>query len=235
MILAGAMAFCSVTAETQEARPSFDRKALEAALANPAPPTEEVAALIAQLGDELWTARESAAAKLRRIGVSALPALKRAYLESRDAEIPPRAERLFREIVTPRMLRDSLQIALLGIELNHAPGEPLSVGKVNDGGAAAKAGMQPDDVIVALNGKEIDYTQGSNSFRYPLWACGKGATVTLKILRDGREMELKVKLEGGDTSQLNPSALEAFEEWYWEQWFETHVKSDKRMKRSSKD
>jgi predicted metalloprotease with PDZ domain len=231
-MLTVAVAFWCATGAAQETKPTFDRKALEEALAKPSAPTEEVAALIAQLGDESWTARESASAKLRRIGVPALPALKRAYLESRDAEIPPRVERLFREIVTPRMLGETHQIALLGISLQHAPQEPIRASEVMEGGAAAKAGMQPDDVILALNGREIDFAEGTNAFRFPLWACGKGATVTLKISRDGREMNLRVKLEGGDTSQLNPSDLEAFEQWFWERWFEAHVKLDKSDKRS---
>ncbi|GEM_PF-2815558 len=232
--LAVVLAF-PVGVEAQDVKPSFDRKAVEASLQNPSPPSEEVAALIAQLGDESWTMRESASAKLQRMGVTVLPALKSAYLESRDAEIPPRVERLFREIVTPRLLRETHQIALLGISLQHSPSEPITVSEVIEGGAAAKAGIQPEDVILALNGREIDSMEGSNAFRYPLWACGKGATVTLKIARDGRELDVKVKLEGGDTSQLNPSDLDAFEQWYWERWFETHVKARKDTERSSND
>jgi predicted metalloprotease with PDZ domain len=231
-MLSVAAVFWCATGAAQEAKPTFDRKALEEALAKPSAPSEEVAALIAQLGDESWTVRESAAAKLRRIGVAALPALKRAYLESRDAEIPPRAERLFREIVTPRMLAQTHQIALLGVSLQHAPQQPIQVAEVKEGSAAAKAGLQPDDVILALNGKEIEFAEGSNALRFPLWACGKGATVTLKISRGGREMDVRVTLEDGDTSQLNPSDLEAFEEWFWERWFEAHVKSDNPSKRS---
>jgi C-terminal processing protease CtpA/Prc len=215
---------------------AINRQALEKALESPSEPSAEVAALIAKLGDESWSVRESASAKLRRLGVEVLPALKYAYHRTTDAEVRLRIEQVFQGIVTPRALRESLQIALLGIRIAASAAdsqEPIRIEKIIEGGAASKAGLQDQDEIIALNGKAIDLSNGSNGFRFPLWACGKGAVVTLKILRDGKELEVQATLEGGDTSQLLPEDLEAFEQWYWKHWFETHVKTDKSSKRSS--
>jgi serine protease Do len=57
---------------------------------------------------------------------------------------------------------------------------------------AAKAGLQPGDVITAVDGKKIDERNGMTVL---LNQHSVGDTVTLKILRDGDEQNIDVKLE----------------------------------------
>ncbi len=56
---------------------------------------------------------------------------------------------------------------------------------------ASKAGLRKDDVIVALNGKEID----GRSLRLAVSAMSPGTAVNLKILRDGAERNFSVTLD----------------------------------------
>jgi Do/DeqQ family serine protease len=63
------------------------------------------------------------------------------------------------------------------------------VGSVQRGSAAEKAGVRQGDVITALNGANVNE---ANELRNLVAATQPGTDVTLKILRDGREQELKI-------------------------------------------
>src|SRR2546428_8660781 len=65
------------------------------------------------------------------------------------------------------------------------------VNEISPGGPASKSGLQKDDVIVALNGKEID----SRSLRLTVSSMAPGTTVELKVLRDGSERKVSVTLD----------------------------------------
>ena len=58
-------------------------------------------------------------------------------------------------------------------------------------GPAAKAGLKQDDVIVSLNGKDVD----SRSLRLALASMTPGTTINLKVLRDGNELTRSVTLD----------------------------------------
>lgn len=70
------------------------------------------------------------------------------------------------------------------------------VSKVQDNSPAAKAGLKTGDVILAYNGKTLN-----NSVELSTWVAGTspGTEISLKILRNGEEKTLNVKLE-----ELNP-------------------------------
>jgi Do/DeqQ family serine protease len=65
----------------------------------------------------------------------------------------------------------------------------LIVSSVQPGSAAARAGVTQGDVILAINGQEINEP---NVLRNLVAATAPGSEVTLKVLRDGREQELRV-------------------------------------------
>ncbi len=66
------------------------------------------------------------------------------------------------------------------------------VREVDAGSPAARAGLMPTDVIVALNGEEVaDVTQ----FRQMIREAGAGATVRLDIMRMGKAMRVTVVLD----------------------------------------
>jgi serine protease Do len=56
---------------------------------------------------------------------------------------------------------------------------------------AMKAGLKPDDLIVKADGKEV---KGLQAFVELIKATKPGDTLTLTIFRDGKEMEIKVKV-----------------------------------------
>lgn len=71
------------------------------------------------------------------------------------------------------------------------------VQQVTPGGPAAKAGVQASDVIIGANGQPVkDGEQLVNLIS----AAQPGSTVNLKVLRDGKTMELPVKI--GDRAEI---------------------------------
>ena len=75
------------------------------------------------------------------------------------------------------------------------------VSGVQKGSAAEKAGLKQGDVITAINGNTVN---DSNELRNMVASSQPGSDVTLTIVRDGREQQLKVTLgelsESGNTS-----------------------------------
>jgi S1-C subfamily serine protease len=65
------------------------------------------------------------------------------------------------------------------------------VGSVQKGSAAERAGLQRGDVITAFNGTVVN---DANELRNLVAATQPGTDVTLDILRDGREQQVKVTL-----------------------------------------
>jgi serine protease Do len=65
------------------------------------------------------------------------------------------------------------------------------VQKVNEGGPAARAGMEDGDIIVSVDGKTID---GTEDLIQMISSHRPGETVSLGVLRDGKDVTLKVKL-----------------------------------------
>lgn len=70
------------------------------------------------------------------------------------------------------------------------------INDVKRGGAAEKAGVKRDDVIIAINGETIDDT---NVLRNKVAGTQPGTEIKLKVVRDGQEQELSVVLD-----ELNP-------------------------------
>jgi S1-C subfamily serine protease len=68
-------------------------------------------------------------------------------------------------------------------------------------GPAAKAGLQKEDVIIALNGKEMD----GRSLRLAVGSMTPGTTVQLKVLRGGAERQYSVTM---DAAPADPQRAE---------------------------
>jgi serine protease Do len=77
--------------------------------------------------------------------------------------------------------------------------EGIFVQSVAPGGPAEKAGIEPGDVIVALNGKPV---REGNDLVNPITAAPVGTTVTLGVMRDGKRQEFKVTT--ADIAQIFP-------------------------------
>jgi serine protease Do len=71
------------------------------------------------------------------------------------------------------------------------------VQQVTPGGPAAKAGMLASDIIVGINGRPV--TDGDQLVQ-AISATQPGATVNLKVLRDGKSVEVPVRI--GDRAEI---------------------------------
>jgi serine protease Do len=65
------------------------------------------------------------------------------------------------------------------------------VRSITPGGPADKAGLKAGDVILKLNGKDVN---DDNVLRNQIAAAGPGASVTLTIWRDGKEQDIQATL-----------------------------------------
>jgi serine protease Do len=65
--------------------------------------------------------------------------------------------------------------------------------EVDEDGPAAKAAVKAGDVVVKLNGKPV---KDGRDLRDGLAGLSAGAEASLGLLRDGKPLELKVKLGG---------------------------------------
>lgn len=66
------------------------------------------------------------------------------------------------------------------------------VDKVEDGSPAAKAGLVSGDVVLGVNGQEVDDIK---SLRYQVTTADVGSELTFSVLRGGEKKEILVKLE----------------------------------------
>ena len=83
-----------------------------------------------------------------------------------------------------------------GLGLKEAKG--ILISGVQQGGPAEKAGLRSGDVILQMNGKELD---DSNELRNEVAAMGPGNDITLLVLRNGHRQEFHVKL--GELNEQN--------------------------------
>lgn len=92
----------------------------------------------------------------------------------------------------------------------------IYITKVSPGGSAAKAGLLPGDVLLAINGKPLDQ---DGNYQDPAYgrilfshltntATAAGEPATLKIFREGKIQDLSVTMEPPDRSRIvSPSFL----------------------------
>jgi Do/DeqQ family serine protease len=79
------------------------------------------------------------------------------------------------------------------------------VSNVEQGSPAERAGLKQGDVITVINGTQIE---DGNSLRNVIASAGPGADVTITILRDGHEQQLRAKLDELANQTAAPPANE---------------------------
>lgn len=72
------------------------------------------------------------------------------------------------------------------------PNGCVLIGKVRDRGPASKGGLKADDAITSINGKSI---KDIRELQRTIAGQAVGSTIDINVLRDGKPMALKVKLE----------------------------------------
>lgn len=88
--------------------------------------------------------------------------------------------------------------------LNLSSLEGVLISDVMDNTPASKAGIESGDVVIEFNGKKVEDLQ---SFRMQVASTAVGKKVTMKVLRDGKEKTLKVKI-GEYPDQLSDAGVE---------------------------
>lgn len=78
------------------------------------------------------------------------------------------------------------------------------VNQVMPNSAADVAGIKPGDIIVKLNGKAV---RSFGELRANIATMGAGKTVTLGVIRDGKEQDVQVTLKQADLSETKASVL----------------------------
>ena len=111
----------------------------------------------------------------------------------------------------PQLRSGKITRGRIGVEIKAVPREALDefglknregalVGAVSSGGAAAKAGMEPGDVILSYNGKAV---KNSNELVSMVTATRPGTAVPVRIMRDGKELTLTVTVDELDLEAEN--------------------------------
>jgi Do/DeqQ family serine protease len=109
---------------------------------------------------------------------------------------------MVRQVMTQLKEKGTVTRARLGVyfeeltpeiasELGVKTSKGARVSMIVPDGPAAKSGLQNDDVIVALNGKEID----GRSLRLAVGSMAPGTTVDLKVLRGSTERKYSITLD----------------------------------------
>lgn len=134
---------------------AFGFLAATAALGLAAAPAEEplqeqIAEWVRLLGDNDWRLREWATNELNRLGAPAVAAVQAAAHRG-DAEVRARAEKLLRG------WRGFLGVTVRTTQLGE--NRAVQILEVLEGSAAEKAGMQAGDVLLSLNGRELNGTE----------------------------------------------------------------------------
>ena len=72
----------------------------------------------------------------------------------------------------------------------------ILVGGVTEGGSAEKAGVQAGDILVGWNENTVEDVRGWMEL---LREHDPGDVVAITVVRDGKQVQLKARLEGRDT------------------------------------
>ena len=85
----------------------------------------------------------------------------------------------------------TMQLAYAGIRLDNDITEGVVVVEVEKNGAADKAGLESEDVIIKVGDVSVSDVA---EFRYQLYSHKVGDTITVTVIRNGKTVDLKVKL-----------------------------------------
>ncbi len=197
--------------------------------------------LVPFLGSPDYQQREEASKGLVEIGAPVFARLREVYRQSSDFETRARIERIVRDAYLDHHLYRNF--GFLGISRNmYTPGaddDPriprghfgLKVDNVTKNSGAERAGIQQNDVIIALDGEPL---QGVGQKTFELFSAeirsrGPGGKVMLGILRGPQELTVEATLtrppinsaDGRNTQKLTEAtghARDRFEVW-WRRYF----------------
>jgi len=172
-------------------------------------PDAQIAALIADLGSPHWPAREIATVKLQRLGPPIYGVIREAYRRCNRFEVRNRIKRIAYEI----HLNEKIGPVRAFLGISHYPADKTahSDGRVLPGqtavqftaivpgSAAAMAGLEPDDLLLGLNGQLSTEAEPATEFISWIGMQLPGTTCTLRVF------------DGGEGRVLNKSIMNGFD------------------------
>jgi S1-C subfamily serine protease len=120
-----------------------------------------------------------------------------------DIDPTPTSETAEEAAAPPQAPRISLGISAEPVTLGTR--SALKVTRVDPAGAAAKAGVEPGDIVVAANGAPIT---GPEQLLGALRKAGQTLTLTVRDSRTGRDAEVEVNLGGPKPAKPLPAEVE---------------------------
>lgn len=207
------------------------------------PALELPADFLTRLKDERFRTREDAQRELlewsRGRQDAAMTELLRQSRAASDPEVRARCLAVLRDLVAEEYQRDGegyIGVQMLN-EFANVPGEArpraaIRVAEVLADTAAAAAGLKVGDLIVGLNGKVWHQGPLAIPFGEKVREFKPGDTITLQLFRDGKVMDLALKLGRrpafadlpfpGLTEEDKQAAEKAAREAHFRRWLERH-------------
>jgi C-terminal processing protease CtpA/Prc len=206
-------------------------------LAWPAMAAEEpVAAVVKRLGAEKFAERQAAERELVQLAERGHEAVLRVcvagYRQSTDPEVRLRLKSAMEQIVEKHLF--GAPRGFLGIQINNVfigeggqviingvqvPARAIWVGNVVENSGAAKAGLQPNDIITAVNGEQ--WPDGPTGFTRFIQAKKPGSVVKLTVLRGNETKEVAATL--GDLPEAERERLGLRQREFFEQWWRENI------------
>lgn len=189
---------------------------------------ERIAEWVRELGHPRFEARRQAEQRLRQAGAAAFPRLRDVYRTTPDLEVRLRIESIVYQSFMDHHL--TAQSGFMGIQIgeivtddSEGPlphgGIGVRVSRVVPGLSASRASMMAGDVITQLDGEPIQ--AGLDWFRDAIRARKRGQVLMITALRQGREYEFEVTLDGrpveefnSDLAPLRIAAERKFQAWW---------------------
>lgn len=231
--VAGALASARVAPAQRVAAPAQPAiKPAPPMLVTSRPAPEVVQQLVQQLGSRDWQQREDAAGRLMGLGPGAYEGLIRAYSRS------TRFERRIRikEIASAIFLAERFppKTGFLGIRQQPAPASfdpatgksrmAIRVLSVVPGTAAEKARLQPGDLLVKFNGKDIPRDTTGRVFSAMVGGLPPKARVTMQIIRGNQQGKITVTLGSRPMRHQTPE-VKAVARELWTNWWQSTFES----------
>lgn len=175
-------------------------------------PGGTIAPLIERLGSWKFAERQQAAKDLADLGPGAFYELSRIYRTRDDFEVRLQIE----DVVREQFLWHSLLKHKGFLGVSYAPTQILRDGRpqwvivvnfVRPDTAAADAGILETDLVVGVDGRQLDEEPGQESFRELIGAKGAGAKILLDIQRDDQRLQVEVVLRARPMAEYNTPAL----------------------------